>query len=308
MDIRAGEPALRRDLLRAGVTDDEMRRAVRNGLWHPVRPGAYLRADDPVLADPDQRHVQLVLATVLRLDGTPIVSHLSAAAMYELPLWGVPLRTVHVTREASSGGRRTRHLHVHPAPIAPDEVLTIGGLQVTSPARTVVDIARTVRFESAVVIADAALKAELCTRDELDAAVVRAGRRSGGPASRRVVAFADGLSDGPGESRSRVRMQLACLPRPVLQHVVRDRNGRRVGQVDFWWPHAGVIGEYDGEIKYGRLLRPGQDASTVVYREKLREDALRAQPGVRTVVRWTWRDVEEFDELASRLRELLGRA
>jgi predicted transcriptional regulator of viral defense system len=306
MDIRTGQPALRGDLLRAGVTDDEMRRALRNGLWCAVRPGAYLRVDDPALAEPEQRHVQLVLATVARLDGTPVVSHLSAAALHGLPLWGVPLRTVHVTRDVRSGGRRTRHLHVHPAPIGSDEVVVVRGLPVTSAARTVVDVARTVRFESAVVIADAALKARLCSRDELEVAVARAGRRSGGPASRRVVAFANGLADGPGESRSRVRMHLAGLPRPVLQHEVHDRNGLRIGQVDFWWRQAGVIGEYDGAIKYGRLLRPGQDPATVMYREKLREDALRAQPGVRTVVRWTWRDIEEFDELASRLREAVG--
>lgn len=308
MDIRTGQPVLRADLLRAGVTDDEVRRAVRNGLWCAVRPGAYLPADDPALADPDRRHVQLVLATVPRLDGNPVVSHLSAAALHGLPLWGVPLRTVHVTRDARSGGRRTRHLHVHPAAIGPDEVVTISGLRVTSAARTVADVARTARFESAVVVADAALKAQLCSRDEVEAAVARAGRRCGGPASRRVLAFANGLADGPGESRSRVRMQLAGLAAPVLQHVVRDEGGRRVGQVDFWWPRPGVIGEYDGEVKYGRLLRPGQAPATVVYREKLREDALRAQPGVRTVVRWTWRDIDEFDELATRLRELLGRA
>ncbi|MDQ4117349.1 MAG: type IV toxin-antitoxin system AbiEi family antitoxin domain-containing protein [Actinomycetota bacterium] len=72
MDIWTGQPALRGDLLRAGVTDDEVRRAVRSGLWRAVRPGAYLRADDPVLADPDQRHVPLVLATVPQLDGHPV--------------------------------------------------------------------------------------------------------------------------------------------------------------------------------------------------------------------------------------------
>ncbi|MDQ4117348.1 MAG: hypothetical protein M3235_10370, partial [Actinomycetota bacterium] len=139
------------------------------------------------------------------------MSHLSAAALHGLPLWGVPLRTVHVTRDARSGGRRTRLLHVHPAPIGPDEVVTVRGLRVTSPARTVVDIARTARFESAVVIADAALKAALCTRQDLEAAVARAGRRCGGPASRRVVAFANGLADGPC-ARTRCVPSRACGP------------------------------------------------------------------------------------------------
>jgi hypothetical protein len=64
------------------------------------------------------------------------------------------------------------------------------------------------------------------------------------------------------------------------------------------------VGEFDGKIKYGRLLRPGQDAGEVVYAEKLREDALR-DTGL-SVVRWTWQDLETFDEVATRLRRHFG--
>lgn len=49
-----------------------------------------------------------------------------------------------------------------------------------------------------------------------------------------------------------------------------------------------MVGESDGRIKYGRMLKPGQKPEDVVYAEKLREDAIRAQDGVRTVIRWTW--------------------
>ena len=27
---------------------------------------------------------------------------------------------------------------------------------------------------------------------------------------------------------------------------------------DFWWEERGLAGEFDGMVKYGRLLRPGQ--------------------------------------------------
>jgi hypothetical protein len=42
-------------------------------------------------------------------------------------------------------------------------------------------------------------------------------------------------------------------------------------------------------------------------REKRREDALRALPEVRTVVRWTWDEITDFDAVAARLPGI-GRA
>lgn len=41
-------------------------------------------------------------------------------------------------------------------------------------------------------------------------------------------------------------------------------------------------------MKYGRLLKPGQKPEDVVYAEKLREDAVRAED--HEVARWTWDD------------------
>ena len=44
--------------------------------------------------------------------------------------------------------------------------------------------------------------------------------------------------------------------------------------VDFCWKEQRTIGEFDGKIKYGRLLKPGQSLEEVIF-EKVREDALR---------------------------------
>jgi hypothetical protein len=74
--------------------------------------------------------------------------------------------------------------------------------------------------------------------------------------------------------------------------------------VDFWWEAQRLAGEFDGLVKYGRLLRPGQTAADAVVAEKLREDGLRDQD-VR-VVRWIWKDLRPFTETAARLRHRLG--
>jgi hypothetical protein len=89
--------------------------------------------------------------------------------------------------------------------------------------------------------------------------------------------FSDGGSESVGESRSRVALDRAGLPPPVLQWKVTDRDGELIGRTDFGWPQLRTVGEFDGRVKYGRLLRPGQQPGDAVFAEKLREDRLRDQ-------------------------------
>jgi hypothetical protein len=101
-----------------------------------------------------------------------------------------------------------------------------------------------------------------------------------------------------------VALDRAGIPVPTLQWEVW-RGRVLLGRCDFAWPEFGVVGEFDGQVKYGRLLQPDQDPGEVVYQEKLREDALRAE-GLH-VVRWTWRDLRAFAPTATRLRQALAR-
>lgn len=292
----------RRELLAAGFVDGELRRRLRAGERVSIRRGVYARPD-ALPDDAGARHAVTVRAAMPELAPDAVVSHVSAAVLLGLPVWSVPLARVHVTRTRRAGARRRARLHVHAAPLDPDEVVEVEGVAVTSPGRTVVDLARSLPFEQAVCLADGALSTRLLVRDELDAAVRRSARRPGTPAARRVVAFADGLSESVGESRSRVAIHLAGLPAPVLQWSVRSPDGRLIGRVDFGWPARRIVGEFDGRVKYGRLLRPGQEPGDVVFAEKLREDALRAQD--LGMVRWTWRDLDAFAPVAARLARAL---
>jgi hypothetical protein len=300
MDIPAPGLHLRPNLLAAGVTDGELQRLRRSRSVTRVRRGAYVPADDERLREPESRHALLVRATVSRLAAGSVVSHVSAAVMHGLPVWNVPLGRVHVTRHGAGGGRITRGLHLHIAPLDRSEVSEIDGITVTSVARTVFDLARSVPFAQAVVVADGAQHTDAVDREALRIAQERSARWRGGPQALRVVEFSDRGAESPGESRSRVAMWRAGLPRPVLQWEVLSADGRSLGRVDFGWPELGTVGEFDGLVKYGRLVPEGQTPADVVVAEKLREDDLRAEQ--LAVVRWTWNDIDRFAPVAGRLR------
>ena len=301
MDLPTTGPLLRPSLLAAGWTDDELRRLRRNGDLTAITGGAYVHTTDPRLHRGEARHALLVAATVPRVAPDSVISHVSAAVQHGLPVWNVSLDRVHTTRPRRSGGLRTGRLHVHTAPLnAPDvtDVTDVGGVTVTSVARTLLDVARTVGFEQAVVLTDAALHRHLCTRDDLAAGLERMARWRGTPAARRVVGFADPRAESPGESRSRVAVARLGLPAPVLQWEVR-RDGVLLGRADFGWPEFGKVGEFDGLTKYGRLLRPGEIPADVVFAEKIREDAIRAED--LGVTRWIWPEIDDFTRVARRL-------
>lgn len=293
---------LRPALLADGVVDSEIRRDYRAGRLIRIRRGAYLPAGGP-RASPEVRHALLVTAEAARVDSTAVASHVSAVVLHGLPVWDVPLERAEFTRNRSNGARNGPRVRVHSAPLDASEIVQVASLQVTSPARTVVDFARRCSFESAVVTVDAALRSGLVTRVDLDRAVVRATGWRGVPAARRAVEFADERSESVGESGSRVALWRAGIPPPTLQWEVWHR-GDLIGRTDFAWEEQRAVGEFDGQVKYGRLLRPGQDPGQVVFEEKIREDAIRAAGY--TVARWTWRDLAHFAPAATRVRNGLA--
>lgn len=278
---------LRRTALAEGWSDDEIARRLRSSELTRLRPGAYIPPS--AARDPAQRHRGLVTATLEALRRPAVVSHQSAGVLLGLPLWGVPLGRVHVTRRPPAPTEVGRRLHCHAARLPDDDVVTVDGVAVTSPLRTALDLARTLPFEPAVATLDAWLFRRRLTAAELGARAVDLGRLPGARAAMRAVRFADGRAESVGESRSRVLLSHLGLMPSTLQLEVHDTDGVFLGRTDFAWEAEGVVGEFDGRVKYGRLLRPGQDPGDVVFAEKLREDALRDQD--RGVVRWIWREL-----------------
>jgi hypothetical protein len=184
---------------------------------------------------------------------------------------------------------------------------------VTSPGRTAVDLASTLPFRDAVVVLDSALarprKHSSATRAqsilqlaELDAAL---SRRAPVRAHRKLAHardFADGASGSPGESLSRVMFLEIGWPAPILQQPFFDVAGK-IGEVDFWWPEFGLVGEFDGFVKYSRGdMLHGRTPAEAAVDEKRREDRLRAHRDVRGFARWMWSDLSQRGRLRSILQ------
>lgn len=289
-----------------GTSDIQLHRATESGELHRLHRGSYAVAAAFDALDLSEQHVARVRAAVAAQRNDVVVSHQSAAAVWGLPFWNVDLSRVHLTQDKAGTGRRTQQLHVHS--VTPGSVSTElhRGLRVTTPARTIFDVATAVPFESAVVLADAALYRKLCTPVELSQELIAGEHRRGRRAAAAVIAFADGRSESAGESRSRVGMFRAGLAKPELQFKVYGPGRRLAGRTDFAWELVRLVGEFDGLSKYGRLLKPGQKAEDVFLAERDRQNLLH-DLGYE-MVRWIWSELARPDLLYPRIQRSMDRA
>lgn len=283
------------DLIRdEGLSRHALARASRAGEWDHVRRGVYARSRD---LDDHATHRRLILATLPQIGSDSVVSHLSAAAVHGLPLYRGMLDRVWVTRPTGGHGRHGSVLHLRRCHLDDDEVTEVDGVRVTSLARTASDLARLLPYEWGVIGCDAALSLGLGREELLD--IVE--RAAGWPGARRaasVARFADARAASPAESVSRVQIRRLGFPTPQLQYEVHD--GTVVATTDFAWEDERLVGECDGAIKYGRLLKPGQDAAAVVMAEKRREERIRGAGF--WIVRWGWDEAWQPRELERILR------
>lgn len=286
-----------------GYNSSDLARLCRRQELEQLRRGAYTL---PRGADrsPEQQHRDLVLATAAQLRDGAVISHGSAAVLHGLPVWADALSAVSITRSRNYGAKRRAMVTVHAATLRPEDVTTLSGVRVTSLARTVHDLSRSRPFPQAVAAADKALQLGIST-DDLRHTLIALERWPGARQARRVAEFADGRSESVGESLSRVQLQADGLPKPALQYEVRSPRGELVGRSDFGWEEQRTLGEFDGRIKYGRLLKPGQPVEDVLFAEKVREDALRDLGW--QVVRWTWADIDRPGVLRERLERAFAR-
>jgi len=298
----AVEPVhLSRELRRSGLTRSDLRVMCRTGELQHLRRGAYAAV---TATDESDAHRLLLHGTMPLLAEEACVSHTSAALLHGLPWWSDTLTRVHVTRSRTGGGRRDPLVHVHPALLEPGDRVELDGLTVTSLARTTADCLRVLPYRRGVALGDAALRLGL-RRDELAEQLHRAARRVGVSRARRAAAFLDGRAESVGESYSRVVLHELRLPSPDLQVEVHDESGRLVGRCDFGWVRFRTLGEFDGRVKYGRLLRQGEEAGDAVFREKVREDDLRDLGN--EVVRWVDADLRAPERLRERVLRAFAR-
>ena len=299
----SGEITLARELYGLGYSPNELARLVRSGELRHVRRGAYAwSVSDQLTAR--ERYRRVIQATVAGCSPDAVVSDMSAACLHQLPIWIQPASRVHLTRDRGGGRTARRFVEIRGLPLPAEDVVSVDGMAVTSVARTVLDLACRLPLDQSVAVGDAALARGL-QADDLDRLRQQSTGRHGIGAARRALALMDGRSESVGESRSRVLFHLHGLPTPMLQYEVIDEVGGFVARTDFGWPELRTVGEFDGRVKYQRALRPGHDPEAELFREKRREDAIRALD--LQVVRWVNDDLAAPEELLARLRRAFER-
>lgn len=264
---------------RIGVRPGQLKRRVESGLLIPVHRGVYRHA-----ATPDSPRTDLMAAVLACGDGA-VASHRSAGRLWRLR--DVPRWRPEVTVPGTRRPRTPSIVVVHRTDtLEPEDVAAVGGIPVTSVARSLLDLGAILPAPVLATTAEDACIRHLVTPVDLVATLERLGRpgRRGAAALRTVVA---GLVP-PEDLDSRLEHDLLLLirasgaPPPVPQLEVVVGGGRRV-EFDFAWPDRRIAIEADG--------RRWHATSRDFERDLARHNAVQAA-GWR-LYRYGWADVHQ---------------
>jgi hypothetical protein len=276
---RQGGVVTRAQARRCGCAEPEIRRLIRAGEWVVVRRG--MLAPAVAVEEPRRRRIAEAAAAWLALDRRPVLSHGSAALVHRLVLPDDEASVELTADPRVLRGRQGGGFRLHAATLLPHHTAEVGGLPVTSVARTAVDLGRRLPLERAVMLADDALHRRLVERDELeqvlrDCAVWPRIRQAA-----RAVAASDHRAESPLETVCRLTFARHGLPAPECQALVVDPLDGWHARVDFRWPAHRTVVEADGRLKYS--------TPADLWSEKLRQE--RIEELGYAVLRVTWPQV-----------------
>jgi hypothetical protein len=231
-----GGVVARGQLLALGVTVRQIERRLQAGRLHRLHRGVYAVGHRVVSAE--GRWYAAVFAA-----GTgAVLSHASAAAAWELRTQ----RGGRIDVTVGPGGRDRRDgLRLHRAlSVPPDETTTRSGIPITTPARTVLDLAGTgLDGRPLEAVLDRAERLRLLDFAELQQLLARYPGRPGTPSLQATLSH---YTAGTVVTRSELeeRFLALCdrfgLPRPNVNTVVEGE------EVDFLWADCALIVEVDG--------------------------------------------------------------
>ena len=224
----------RSQLLAAGVTDEQIKVRLRNGRLHEVHRGVYLvgHSAPPPLASEQ--------AALLACGEKAFLSHRSAANLWNLLPYPATA-PVSVTVPLGRGAGRPR-IRIYRAALPARDIRIRHRLALTSPPRTVLDLAYLLDEEGLEsVVAEAAYR-RLASESELRAQVEGNQGKRGLAKLRRVL----DLPGGPKRTRSPAERQMLRLLRSagITGYEVNTRlHGY---EVDLLWRHERLVVEIDG--------------------------------------------------------------
>ncbi len=254
------------ELLGCGLSAREIEGRRRRGHLHRLHRGSYSVGH----ANPPWQGRLLAAAKACGPDA--LVSHRSAAA-----LWGLldpdPERYTEVTL-AGHGGHRHPGIRAHrTATLDPRDRSSVQGVPVTSPARSLLDLAAVLDGPPLRLLVRRAQGMRRVNLRQLAEALHRLGPRRG---SRRL---GDVIATGPAPTRSVLEdLVLDLLLAGGIEHPEVNQPitvGRRVVVPDFRWPAQRLIVEADGAAWHEEKVAREEDAGRQALLEAVGERVLR---------------------------------
>ena len=222
-------------LLLAGIGRSAIQRMVENGRLYRLHPGVY------AVGHPARSELCRETEALLACRWGAVLSHHSAAALWRIRRANdqEPVDVLVVggqaTKKHDIRSRRTTHLH-------PQQIRIRHGLPLTSPARTLIDIATDLRPRELEWALDEALATHIISKSQLAEALERSQSRPGAAILRTLAEQRTTLTrtrSHPEETLLRL-LREADIKLPLV-------NVQLYGfEADFYWPNERLVVEVDG--------------------------------------------------------------
>jgi hypothetical protein len=242
----------------SGLTRKQLRRAIAmREVRRPLR-GVYLAASVELSELVRAQAAALVVGpssvicdrTAAWIHGVDCLRYAELDAMPPIESCVLPGREP--TQRAEVLGR-TRDLR-------PEDMMTVGGVRVTTPLRTAADLLCALPRREALAAADALARLHGFDAADLNRLLVRYFRRRGVVQARELAGLVDARSESSGESWARLEIIDRNLPAPVPQHWVLV-DGVATYRLDLAYPRARIAIEYDGEAHHSSAEDRARDAA-----------------------------------------------
>jgi len=247
----------KQDARGCGLTLQEIDERVRRR-WMLIYDGVYRMPGAPATWRSE------LLAAALAGGRGAGISHLSAGGFYEMPGGRRDLVELSCLRWRRS---RKPGLVVHESRRLDERDLTmIDGIPVTTPERTVLDLASRFPHENYLeYVVQAARRKRLITYESMRATFDRHARRGlKGVRALRITLDRWDPTSRPTDSEMETMLLHSLrqhgLPEPTLQYEVRDGAGHLLGRVDAAYPSARIAIEYDSQQEHSDEFQLARDA------------------------------------------------
>jgi predicted transcriptional regulator of viral defense system len=252
----------RAQLLRLGLSDNQVDHRLRRRRLHRVHRGVFAVGHTALTVDGRR------MAAVLALGGDAVLSHASAATAWALRRPGSG--SIHVTVPSTAGRKKRAGIRLHRSgTLTRGETTTHRGIPITAPARTIIDLAKTIDgrpLEHALNIAD---QRQLLDFKEFACRPIP-------PSLQAVLSlYTASVTRSEMEERFIELCDDHGLPRPIANAHVEGI------EVDFVWRAQRLIVEVDG-YAYHR--------SPTSFEDDRERDVTLAIAGW-TVLRFTWAQI-----------------